>query len=456
MTHPTSPPGVSWLTAALALLLATTSVLGAQNQPAPPPLGEAATEALAARFADSKHWVQKVVILLSLNQHWHPTGSTMIVQALRDRDKRLRAYAAEALLRAEQGLLPSIASAELIEELIKQLSQSNKHYKSRILEALDRIAPNEKSRTKSQWASWWRASKKGYEPEPWTAKVIAKDGNNTVAFAERAFDLYNSGLDLGICIDSTGSMQPSIDAVSAALGEMIEILDGISPKLRLGIVHYKEIGDFGDSDRKGAQAILPLTKNISAARQKLLKLKAGGGGDLPEQVANGIEIATGRRLKWQHDANKVVIVIGDAPPQDSAKAIENAKIARNDPGSLTKAPTTGPRSRVKPFMTSTIGVRLNFPPQARVPIAVMNGQREMRETFQKIAEAGGGVFAEIVFDMEVDKKGQLAPKNSGKAGGAARQMVEHILALSFGQQFEREMRDFVKIYYDFKAAKFFK
>jgi hypothetical protein len=382
----------------------------------------------------------------------------MIVQALRDKDKRLRAYGVEALLRAEQGLLPSLASAELIEELIKQLSQSNKHYKARILAALNRCAPTANYQKKSQWSSWWRSIRKDYQAKPWQAKVVAqpKDNDNPVAFADRAFDLYNSGLDLGICIDSTGSMQPSIDAVSSALGEMVHILDGISPKLRLGITHYKEIGDFGDSDKKGAQTVLALTKNIAAARSRLLKLKAKGGGDLPEQVAHGIEVATGRRMKWRHDTNKVIIVIGDAPPHDTDTAVKNAEAARTNPGSLTKAPTTGPRGQTRPFMTSTIGVILRFPPELRVTREFMESQRQMQDAFRKIAKAGGGVYAEIAFDMMVNKKGQLLPKDANKGGGAARQMVEHILALSFGLQFEREMRDFVKIYYDYQAVKFFK
>jgi hypothetical protein len=107
-------------------------------------------------------------------------------------------------------------------------------------------------------------------------------------------------------------------------------------------------------------------------------------------------------------------------------------------------------------MTSTIGVILRFPPELRVAREFMESQRQMQEAFRKIAKAGGGVYAEIAFDMVVNKKGQLMPKDANKGGGAAKQMVEHILALSFGLQFEREMRDFVKIYYDYQAVKFFK
>ena len=63
------------------------------------PLGKAATEALAARFEEAEHWVQQVVILLSLNEWWHPSGSAMITDAIRSKDRRLKAFGVEALLR---------------------------------------------------------------------------------------------------------------------------------------------------------------------------------------------------------------------------------------------------------------------------------------------------------------------------------------------------------------------
>ena len=68
------------------------------------------------------------------------------------------------------------------------------------------------------------------------------------------------------------------------------MLRGIAPKLRVGLVHYKEKGDFGDGDKRGAKVITPLSKNVATARKKLLKLKAKGGGDLPE--------ATQRYARW--------------------------------------------------------------------------------------------------------------------------------------------------------------
>ena len=178
-----------------------------------------------------------------------------------------------------------------------------------------------------EWVRWWRANRDQHAPAAWQAIEQPKaDAGGTAAAASRAFDLYQAGLELMICIDSTGSMQPTIDALALALGDMVDILDGISPKLRLGIVHYKDEGELGSA---GAKVVQPLNKNVKTARKKLEKLRAFGGGDLPEAVLGGLDLALHKKMKWRPDANKLVIVIGDAPPHphQTKQLIELARAA---------------------------------------------------------------------------------------------------------------------------------
>lgn len=417
-----------------------------ENSPALPPpvaLGEAATRAVMARYFASKHWVQKSVILLSLNRYWHPSGSTMVLDAVRAKDRRLRSYGVETLLRTRVGLLPSVASPELIQELVtRQLKLKNAHYRSRVQLALTRIAPAAGAATSSQWSSWWSKSRELWQAKPWTAppKPAAKGGDRgrTVvqSFVERAFDLYHSGLDVAICIDSTGSMQPTIDTARDAIGEMLNILQGISPRLRMGLTHYRDLGDMSG----GARLLMPLSKNVKAVRKKLAKLVAHGGGDIPERVANGLEIALSRKMRWKKDANKLVIIIGDAPPQDLDKALGLAKNAFENPGTKSKTVLTGPRkkSKTKPILTSAIAV-----------------SRGPSREFRAIAAAGGGAYAQIDFR----RGGQIGPgrgKLEASNATVTESIVEHILTLSFGARFKREMRAFVKIFYTYRRASFFK
>jgi len=434
----------------------------AEALPPPRPLGKAATEAMVARYRTSEHWLQKAVILLSLNHYWHPAGSAMVLEAVQDKDKRLRAYGVEALLRAEDGLLPTVVSKELLNELIdKQLSQSNKHYQGRVLEALKKTAPEAGADSKADWRKWWRSAREAYAPKEWKPKPEPGegDGKNTVSFVERAFDLYTAGLDLCLCIDTTGSMQPSIDAVCNALDQMVDMLHGISPKFRLGLVHYKEIGDFGDADKTGARVISALNNNVKAVRKKLVKIKAIGGGDTPEQVANGLAAAYDfKRMKWDPAANKVVILIGDAPAKNVDAAKERAGKALKDPKSAGPGPITGAQAvGVRPFLTSAIGVLLDVRDnRIRVPPEFKESQEKMQKHFAAIADAGGGIYVELRFDVTVNKRGQVAPTNADKGDQAGRKMVEHILVLSFGKRYVREMRALVKIYYDYKGARWFR
>lgn len=87
----------------------------------------------------------------------------------------------------------------------------------------------------------------------------------------------------------------------------------------------------------------------------------------------------------------------------------------------------------------------------------------MREDFTAIAQAGGGVYVEVEFTFTDEpppasgKERKEKAKEQEKArdqvaSGATRRIVEHILVLSFGEQFAAEMREFVRIFYEYKGA----
>jgi hypothetical protein len=433
---------------------------------APEPLGQAATEAIVARYSAAQHWVQKAVTLLSLNTWWHPAGAVMITAALKDKDPRLVAFGLEALLRADSALLPSVATTELLDDLIvRQLARSNDLVVERTLAALKRLAPKVDATDKAGYARWWTNAKATWAPEPWSKREPAEGGKATMAVAQRAFDLYQTGLDMVVCIDSTGSMQPTIDALGAALGEMVDILDGLSPKMRLAIVHYKEYGELG---KTGAKVVQPFSKNIAAAQKELGDLRADGGGDLPEAVLGGLEQSLDAKLNWKKDANKLVVLIGDAPPHphERTKVIDLVRAAHDNPGNRGNKPTTGAKVPETPFLTSCIGVVVTLEGKLKDQpgyAAFVDSQKTMREDFTAIAQAGGGVYVEVEFTFTDEpppasgKERKEKAKEQEKArdqvaSGATRRIVEHILVLSFGEQFAAEMREFVRIFYDYKVA----
>jgi hypothetical protein len=432
---------------------------------APLPLGQTATEGLASRYAAAEHWVQKAVTLLSLNTWWHPSGATMITAALRDKDPRLVAFGIEALLRADPALLPSVATPELLDELIvRQLARSNELLGKRVLEALQRLAPKVGATDKTAWVRWWSTAKATWAPEAWAARDLPEGAKGTVAAAQRAFDLYQAGLDMVICIDSTGSMQPTIDALGVALGDMVDILDGISPKMRLAIVHYKEYGELG---KPGAKVVQPFQKDIDIAQKNLADLRAHGGDDLPEAVLGGLEVSLDAKMNWKKDANKLVVLIGDAPPHahERGKVLDLVRAAHETPTTRSGKPTTGAAAKAAetPFLTSCIGVVVKLEGNLKNQPGYnefVDSQKTMREDFAAIAEAGGGVYVEVEFTFKdeapvsgkerKEKEKAQEKARDATASAATRRIVEHILVLSFGERFTTEMREFVRIYYDHK------
>ena len=421
----------------LAALIAGSS--GAQSKPEPDvvgqPLDQARTEGIVRAFGGAEHWALQAIVLLSLGSDFHPSGSAIVLQALQSKEPRLRPYAIELLKCMRPDALRKVATPELVDELIeKDLREKNALLVERTLEVLAHLFPDCAAKDRATWTQWWSTARKTYAIEAWTPPPPPKsnDKEQTVAtsFVERAFDLRDAGLDVAIVIDSTGSMQMTIDAARDAIDDVVALLSGVAPKLRLGLVHYKDLDDLGG----GAQLLVPMTKDQKEVRDRLAKLQAGGGGDLPERVEKGIEVALEKDMNWNKEANRLILVIGDAPPhpESIAPLVALVKKAHDDPFPRGKGPTTGTvkPSIYRPFIVSTIATA-----------------KAARDSFAQIAEAGGGT------SVSLDASG--SKKSGGDDGNAVRTIIERIMLLSFGAQYSTQLEDFVHTYFEYHDAGLF-
>ena len=119
--------------------------------------------------------------------------------------------------------------------------------------------------------------------------------------------LQRNGLDIVICFDSTGSMSGEIDQVKSQISKIGMTLVKLVPKARISICTYRDQGD--EFVAKG----LPLTGNIQDVQSYLNKITAGGGGDHPEAVDEGIRWSVSKN-DFRSSARKVILIFGDAPP----------------------------------------------------------------------------------------------------------------------------------------------
>ena len=119
--------------------------------------------------------------------------------------------------------------------------------------------------------------------------------------------LRKNGLDIVICFDSTGSMGGSIAATKEQIRRVGNTLHELVPKSRIGICTYRDVGEAYVSIG------LPMTKDISDVEKYLSGISAGGGGDFPEAVHEGLQW-TLESNEFRRRARKVILLFGDAPP----------------------------------------------------------------------------------------------------------------------------------------------
>lgn len=139
-------------------------------------------------------------------------------------------------------------------------------------------------------------------------------------------------LDLAFVLDTTGSMSGEIREAKERVQQVAEALRSSRPgaRVRLGVVAFRDRGD------DYVTRFLPLTSDVDAVDAFLSALRAGGGGDGPEDLLSGLAVALGE-LDWNaaREADRELFLIGDAPPhldytdgRDTSSILDEARERR--------------------------------------------------------------------------------------------------------------------------------
>lgn len=125
-------------------------------------------------------------------------------------------------------------------------------------------------------------------------------------------------LDLVFVVDTTGSMWDDIWSVKQAASSIVDALDAVD--CRVAIVDYRDFpqwpyGGYGDY---AFNDVLGFTADSSTMYAGIQRLSLGWGADWRESVYSGLMHAIdGTSLGgWRPQPNKVIILMGDAPPHD--------------------------------------------------------------------------------------------------------------------------------------------
>lgn len=117
-------------------------------------------------------------------------------------------------------------------------------------------------------------------------------------------------VDLIFLVDCTLSMQKYICAVKTKINAILHEAKQVnkSLNLRLGFVGYRD-----HSDGINRIAYFPFSENIKSFKKFLGNVEAFGGGDAPEDVFGGLEVAL--KQDWK-SSTRAVIHIGKLKAQD--------------------------------------------------------------------------------------------------------------------------------------------
>lgn len=194
--------------------------------------------------------------------------------------------------------------------------------------------------------------------------------------------LKKVGLNIVIVFDSTGSMDKVIRQTQQQIDKLMETVSDLVPKTRIALVTYRDHGE--DYVTKS----LPFTNDRIRVREWLFSVKADGGGDMPEAVDKGLEVAM--KMSWQKRAKRIILLFGDAEPHPKTVDAVLAMCKRFHEGG---------------GMVSTI---------VTDPGGPANGP------FEQIAQAGGGECYPL---------------------GNSKEIVKKLLVLAFGSQWENHITE---------------
>lgn len=233
-------------------------------------------------------------------------------------------------------------------------------------------------------------------------------GGSSNQFAAYIQGMREGGLDVLFVVDATGSMGWVLDEVKARVIDIAAVVRSLVPIARFGIVAYRDKGDPGFVTR--AQ---PLTYSTIKLQNFLGTLSAEGGGNMFEAVYDGIKVGV-ETSDWRSGARKIIILVGDAPPDEDALP----RIVR-----LVERFTAGGG------VVSTLDVSdLSNPAviEARVGRKVNRAlyRDEAMYQFRNIADAGNGDAATLEGDVSLTRR---------------------LIKLIMGDQFAREMQALLEL-----------
>lgn len=203
----------------------------------------------------------------------------------------------------------------------------------------------------------------------------------------------NSKLEIAILSDTTGSMSGEINSVKAQAKKIVETAFSKDENARIGVFGYN------DPD---VQTFTALTNNKSAIISAINALYARDGGDTPEMTYKGIINAASS--SWSPNADKKIIIFGDAPAKDTYNKAEAYALLSGGSSDEPMARLALPASVLSLLASESQSAELetsNNTSKIKVYAIQTGGGSDVEKEFKELAELSGGEYIKLENDSDV-------------------------------------------------------
>lgn len=206
--------------------------------------------------------------------------------------------------------------------------------------------------------------------KPWASGSLTKpepDMKPDIVITETASK--GRAIDIVFAVDTTGSMGGLLDGAKRTVWSIANQVRDLEKNadLRVGLVAYRDLGD------EYVTRPFALSDDLDAVFAELSSYRAGGGGDVPENVDAALHDAV-HKMKWRTGAKKMIFLVGDAPPSSR--------------GEVPRFETTAREAASKQIIINTIRC---------------GHDSETQTAWQQIASIGNGSFSSIQQDGGVQQ-----------------------------------------------------
>ena len=112
-------------------------------------------------------------------------------------------------------------------------------------------------------------------------------------------------------LDCTGSMQGEIDTIKTTITDFVDTIEKDNVRVKVGLIEFRD--RLINEDHRVLKFNGEIfTNNPEIFRKEVEKLKADGGGDIPESSLDAIMLALNQ--PFTPEVTKVIVLITDAPP----------------------------------------------------------------------------------------------------------------------------------------------